>query len=417
MKRVARRSMVVLGVVTLACASGCKPTYKVKPAEPSATAAAPAAEAASTPEPVPAPAAAPTSPKPVSAYDPNDVLTHPTPLAGWTPARIATTVERRSEHYAKRVTLFVTQMPTVKPGNTLFLGDSITEGFPLAEAFPKMNVVNHGIGGDKIEGVHERLGLVAAAKPARIIMKIGTNDTSWVKTAETAQLSAEYGRLLDAIKTEVPGAQLTVLSILPIGAEEKYTPGAMRLAELNAEIKRLCAERGVTFVDIFPAFADENGRLRRQFTTDGVHLTPLGYWQWVQQLHKAGLITDAQMADSKASLGARMQRIYAIPKIANKLDPAPVGNFPGNRGANELVIYLPSKLYPTTGTNEYGMEATVVGDTVQSITREGNAPVPPDGYVISGHGEGAAWIACYLQPGTKIIRNGAALTPVGATMP
>lgn len=421
MKRDRWQAMAMAGLLVTTLGTGCKPTYKIEPAKsstPPARATAPSTMP--TPTPAPTPTSAPAvATKPASLQDPGlpDYIANPTRFEGWTTSRIAETTGRRSEHYMKRVTLFVQQLPTVKPGNTMFLGDSITEGFPLGEAFPKMNVVNHGIGGDNIEGVHERLGLIVAAKPARIIMKIGTNDTSWIKTAETSELAARYGRLLDAIKYELPSTELIVLSILPIGSAAKYDPGRARLDELNVEIKRLCAERGVRFIDIFPAFADDKRHLREEFTVDGVHLTPLGYWQWVLELHKAGLITDQQMAEARGGLGARIQRVYALPRIANKVDPGLAGEYPGNRGANELVIYLPSKMRATTGTNEYGIEATVVGDTVTEISRAGNAPIPADGYVISGHGEAAAWISAYLRVGSQVTRNGASLTPVGAKPP
>lgn len=418
MKRDMWRVMVVAGLLVATLGTGCKPTYKVPPKAP-APAPTPVAAA---PSPTPTPAPAPTrtnGPMPASLQDPAlpEYLARPTRLEGWTAARIAATKDRRSEHYMKRVTLFVQQLPSVKPGNTMFLGDSITEGFPLGEAFPKMNVVNHGIGGDNIEGVHERLGLVVAAKPSRIIMKIGTNDTSWIKTAETSELATRYGRLLDAIKYELPDTELIVLSILPLGGETKYDPGRERLDALSVEIKRLCAERGVRYIDIFPAFADDKRHLREELTVDGIHLTPLGYWQWVIELHKAGVITDQQMAEARAGLGARIQRVYALPRIANKVDPLEEGNFPGNRGPNDMVVYTPSKLRATTGTNEYGIEAIVVGDTVRELSRAGNATIPADGYVISGHGEAAAWISAYLRVGTQVKRSGPSLFPVGAKPP
>ena len=43
---------------------------------------------------------------------------------------------RRGKHYARRLALFLEDTPKQKPGGTVFVGDSITEGFPLDRAFP-----------------------------------------------------------------------------------------------------------------------------------------------------------------------------------------------------------------------------------------------------------------------------------------
>lgn len=75
-------------------------------------------------------------------------------------------------------------------------------------------------------------------------------------------------------------------------------------------------------------------------------------------------------------------------------------NYPGLRGANQLVIYTPS-FGMRTGTNEFGTEAIVVGDTVTSISGA-NSLIPANGFVISGHGQAKKWINENLMIGSKI---------------
>ncbi|MDR7463835.1 MAG: phosphodiester glycosidase family protein [Armatimonadota bacterium] len=72
------------------------------------------------------------------------------------------------------------------------------------------------------------------------------------------------------------------------------------------------------------------------------------------------------------------------------------------RGRDELIVYR--RTYgSSTRTNGLGAEAVVVGDVVQRVAAgQGNAPIPPDGYVLSGHGRAAAWIREQLQPGQRI---------------
>lgn len=75
-------------------------------------------------------------------------------------------------------------------------------------------------------------------------------------------------------------------------------------------------------------------------------------------------------------------------------------NYPGLRGANQLVIYSPSFGF-RTNTNEFGTEAIVEGDRVVSLSGA-DSLIPANGFVISGHGSAKKWINENLMVGTKI---------------
>lgn len=75
-------------------------------------------------------------------------------------------------------------------------------------------------------------------------------------------------------------------------------------------------------------------------------------------------------------------------------------NYPGYRGADELVIY--TRNYGIrTNTNEFGREAVVINDIVTKISGADSA-IPANGYVISGHGHAKKWIQNNLNVGTRI---------------
>lgn len=78
-------------------------------------------------------------------------------------------------------------------------------------------------------------------------------------------------------------------------------------------------------------------------------------------------------------------------------------NYPGLRGSNQLVIYTPS-YGMRTGTNEFGTEAIVAGDTVVSLSGA-NSLIPANGFVISGHGSAKKWINENIMVGSKISLN------------
>ena len=75
-------------------------------------------------------------------------------------------------------------------------------------------------------------------------------------------------------------------------------------------------------------------------------------------------------------------------------------NYPGLRGANQLVIYSPAFGY-RTNTNEFGTEAIVTGNTVTSLSGA-DSLIPANGFVISGHGRAKKWMNENLMVGAKI---------------
>lgn len=87
----------------------------------------------------------------------------------------------------------------------------------------------------------------------------------------------------------------------------------------------------------------------------------------------------------------------------NTIDP--VGNpmtafYPGFRGKDQLIIYTP--VYGIkTGTNEFGTEAIVSGNTVTQVNGA-DSLIPKDGFVISGHGNAKKWINENISTGSKI---------------
>lgn len=86
----------------------------------------------------------------------------------------------------------------------------------------------------------------------------------------------------------------------------------------------------------------------------------------------------------------------------------PASYLPGARGVNQFVIYTPSH-GTRTSTNEFGAEAIVENNIVTEITGA-DTLIPPNGFVISGHGKAKDWINTNIKVGTKIYINKETLT-------
>lgn len=83
------------------------------------------------------------------------------------------------------------------------------------------------------------------------------------------------------------------------------------------------------------------------------------------------------------------------------IDPtAAASYFPGGRGANKLIVYTPNYGIHT-GTNEFGTEAIVQGNTVTALSGA-DSTIPSDGLVISGHGTAKNWMRQNITVGAKV---------------
>lgn len=82
------------------------------------------------------------------------------------------------------------------------------------------------------------------------------------------------------------------------------------------------------------------------------------------------------------------------------------------RAANEIVLYRP-EFGATTQTNPHGAEVVVAGEVVQQVAGgRGNSPIPPGGYVLSGHGRGRTALLAAFKPGDRVMLR-ARLVPAG----
>ncbi len=72
------------------------------------------------------------------------------------------------------------------------------------------------------------------------------------------------------------------------------------------------------------------------------------------------------------------------------------------RGVDEIVFYRPSN-GATTRTNAFGTEVIVSDDIVQQVADgRGNSPIPPAGYVLSGHGRSRAALVAAFKLGDHV---------------
>lgn len=188
-------------------------------------------------------------------------------------------------YYDRKVSLF--ELLPISENDIVFLGNSITDGGEFNELFGMNNIKNRGITSDVISGVEQRLDQVLRGKPKKIFLLIGINDISHKLSAE--QIASNYERLVDRIISGSPQTKLYLQSIMPINNDFKRYKNLFGtekvIVETNALIKKIATEKGVAFIDLTNTLADETtGKLKVEFTNDGLHLTGNGYKAWVEKI-------------------------------------------------------------------------------------------------------------------------------------
>jgi lysophospholipase L1-like esterase len=168
----------------------------------------------------------------------------------------------------------------------ILLGDSLSLWFPK-ENLPSHYIwLNQGISGETSTGLMHRLDIFDATDPEVIFILIGINDL--IRGVQPATVLANQQEIVRELKVQHPNAKIVVQSILPHAGENATWEGRDRLLaiskttiqDLNAQLAIMADQEGVYYLDLTSLFADENGYLRSELTTDGLHLNPEGYLVW-----------------------------------------------------------------------------------------------------------------------------------------
>lgn len=150
-----------------------------------------------------------------------------------------------------------------------FLGDSLTDGYDLQRYYPQYLVCNRGIGGDTTFDLEGRLQVsVYDLQPKVAVVLIGANNFS--------TMFDNYERILLGLQEHLPNSQIVLLSLTCMGQE--WGKNNQLAAYNNVKIRLLAEKYGFTFVDLYsPLMNLETGEIYPEYTTDGGHLTHLGY--------------------------------------------------------------------------------------------------------------------------------------------
>ncbi|WP_141502979.1 SGNH/GDSL hydrolase family protein [Paenibacillus luteus] len=186
----------------------------------------------------------------------------------------------------QKLNAFVGLNKYAKESGVVFIGDSITEGFPIHELLKSDKpMYNRGIAGDQTRDLQEKLqNVVLDLKPEKVFLLIGTNDP--MDTDTPNEIVRRIEEICKSILSSLSEVKLYVLSVYPINPNEEVNKTTLQvmgartneiIQTINAGIRDMTANLKITFIDVYPLLLDANGELNATYTYDGLHLNAEGY--------------------------------------------------------------------------------------------------------------------------------------------
>ena len=183
-------------------------------------------------------------------------------------------------YYVRRATLF--DLLPVGKSDIIMLGNSLTDGAEWNELLNNRHVKNRGIVGDIVQGLYERMEPILKGQPKKIFILSGVNDVSHGVTGDSIARAME--KLIVLIKTRSPRTKIYLQSMLPFNnqvREWKLLVGREQVVvDGNRALEQVARRQGVTWINLYPLFVDGQGRLRAEYTNDGLHLLGPAYLIW-----------------------------------------------------------------------------------------------------------------------------------------
>lgn len=171
----------------------------------------------------------------------------------------------------------------------VLLGDSRATGFEVYEFLPDSRVL--AANGETILAIPDRIEEVKQLNPSNIFLCYGINDVYGGMWTDGKTYASDYLDAVRSIREILPDSTIYISSIMPVTepALSNSAKWAM-IPEFNEEIRKMCEENGVHYVDneeISAAHTD-------LWEGDGIHFNRAFYPYWASNLMIA--VYDAAVA-------------------------------------------------------------------------------------------------------------------------
>lgn len=197
----------------------------------------------------------------------------------------------------------------ITSGNTVFIGNSITQGNEWWEAFGDTLVKDRGIWGARAYEVLNNFQAYITGKPKRVFIMIGTNDLSEHRNSD--RVFGVIRTMVERIRKESPNTEIYLQSILPT---QNY-PIQLQ-TETNAKLRSLAEQTDrCTYIDLWNLFINANGTdIKPEYSNDHLHLFGQGYKVWTERIRQLfpdlGLIPQYGTAEHRTPFSGGSSAFY-----------------------------------------------------------------------------------------------------------
>ena len=187
----------------------------------------------------------------------------------------------------------------VTSDNIVFIGNSITNMNEWWEAFGDHNVVNRGVSGAITDEALANIEAIAAGKPKKVFMMLGTNDLGSAGICTPEHVMQNVALMVERFQKVSPKTTLYIQSLLPsghLGSGGTRTPE--RLQATNDSLKAFCNSKNITYIDLWNDLTDVTNN-SNGMSYDKLHLTAKAYKVWCDKI--APYVTGVEGAKSMYS--------------------------------------------------------------------------------------------------------------------
>ncbi|MDF1545874.1 MAG: GDSL-type esterase/lipase family protein [bacterium] len=166
---------------------------------------------------------------------------------------------------------------TAPDNRVVFFGASITRRWDLESAFPEVNMINRGVGGQLVPGMLSRFKRdVLDLKPEAAIIKFCSIN---IRPHQTLTMLKD-GMTMMVQMAKQGNVKPIVSTIIPAGKPEAHIGNfsvADSLNQFNSWVRSFAEQHNLAMIDFARAIEDEHGFLPRDCSTDPVHVNDKGY--------------------------------------------------------------------------------------------------------------------------------------------
>lgn len=184
--------------------------------------------------------------------------------------------------------------------DVVFLGDSLADGFKVyntslslkdskavyltQKSTSPRTFLQPGVKIDAGAGLVDVWAVIEQRQPGKMYITLGTNA---LMAMEPSEFITSYYQLVEKIRSVSPDTTIYITTIPPTSkdyAAKESRLSKERILEANQLIAKMCTEKNLSLISLYDVAAGRDGYLREEINSDGIHMTPDGYRQWLNYL-------------------------------------------------------------------------------------------------------------------------------------